>query len=93
MINWAQFKGLDCEIVQFIGRKFDYFTNKLIENKLVGSRLSTLFKYIIINYYTKLQVDEIGGVLSVGDGIARYELTRFKLEKWLNLQGLQKEWL
>jgi len=33
--------------------------------------LSTLLEQRISNYYTKLNVDEIGRVLSVGDGIAR----------------------
>nr|QIA60889.1 ATP synthase F1 subunit alpha [Plicanthus hirtellus] len=40
-------------------------------NKLAGAELSTLLEQRITNYYTKLQVDEIGRVVSVGDGIAR----------------------
>nr|AOH05952.1 ATPase subunit 1 [Psilotum nudum] len=34
-------------------------------------QLSTILEKRITNYYTKLQVDEIGRVVSVGDGIAR----------------------
>src|SRR6476469_1256393 len=45
--------------------------NKLTGNKLAGAELSTLLEQRITNYYTKLQVDEIGRVLSIGDGIAR----------------------
>nr|AHG59094.1 ATP synthase subunit 1 [Dicranum scoparium] len=45
--------------------------NKLTGNKLAGAELSTLSEQRITNYYTKLQVDEIGRVVSVGDGIAR----------------------
>nr|YP_010881058.1 ATP synthase F1 subunit alpha [Apopellia endiviifolia]WIA66191.1 ATP synthase F1 subunit alpha [Apopellia endiviifolia]WIA66232.1 ATP synthase F1 subunit alpha [Apopellia endiviifolia] len=40
-------------------------------NKLAGAEPSTLLEQRITNYYTKLQVDEIGRVVSVGDGIAR----------------------
>nr|AMF83683.1 ATP synthase F1 subunit alpha [Aneura pinguis]WHW95434.1 ATP synthase F1 subunit alpha [Aneura pinguis]WHW95476.1 ATP synthase F1 subunit alpha [Aneura pinguis]WHW95518.1 ATP synthase F1 subunit alpha [Aneura pinguis]WHW95560.1 ATP synthase F1 subunit alpha [Aneura pinguis] len=40
-------------------------------NKLAGAELPTLLEQRITNYYTKLQVDEIGRVVSVGDGIAR----------------------
>jgi F-type H+-transporting ATPase subunit alpha len=40
-------------------------------NKFVGAELSYLLEQRITNYYTKLQVDEIGRVVSVGDGIAR----------------------
>ena len=36
-----------------------------------AGELSTLLEQRISNYYTKLNVDEIGRVLSVGDGIAR----------------------
>jgi len=43
----------------------------LTGNKLAGAELSTLLEQKITNYYTKLQVDEIGRVVSVGDGIAR----------------------
>nr|WIA67094.1 ATP synthase F1 subunit alpha [Pellia epiphylla]WIA67135.1 ATP synthase F1 subunit alpha [Pellia epiphylla]WIA67176.1 ATP synthase F1 subunit alpha [Pellia epiphylla] len=43
-----------------------------MNNKLAaGAELSTLLEQRITNYYTKLQVDEIGRVVSVGDGIAR----------------------
>ena len=38
---------------------------------MAGAELSTLLEQKITNYYTKLQVDEIGRVVSVGDGIAR----------------------
>nr|YP_008816170.1 ATP synthase F1 subunit alpha [Roya obtusa]YP_009755758.1 ATP synthase F1 subunit alpha [Roya anglica]AGZ90362.1 ATP synthase F1 subunit alpha [Roya obtusa]QIQ22997.1 ATP synthase F1 subunit alpha [Roya anglica] len=40
-------------------------------NKFAGAELSYLLEQRITNYYTKLQVDEIGRVISVGDGIAR----------------------
>lgn len=40
-------------------------------NKFAGAELSYLLEQRITNYYTKLQVDEIGRVVSVGDGIAR----------------------
>jgi len=36
-----------------------------------AGELSTLLEQRISNYYTKLNVDEIGRILSVGDGIAR----------------------
>jgi F-type H+-transporting ATPase subunit alpha len=42
----------------------------LIGKKLAGVELSTLLEQKITNYYTKLQVDEIGRVVSIGDGIA-----------------------
>jgi F-type H+-transporting ATPase subunit alpha len=40
-------------------------------NKFAGAELSYLLEQRTTNYYTKLQVDEIGRVISVGDGIAR----------------------
>jgi F-type H+-transporting ATPase subunit alpha len=40
-------------------------------NKFAGAELSNLLQQRITNYYTKLEVDEIGRVVSVGDGIAR----------------------
>jgi F-type H+-transporting ATPase subunit alpha len=40
-------------------------------NKFAGAELSNLLQQRITNYYTKFQVDEIGRVVSVGDGIAR----------------------
>jgi F-type H+-transporting ATPase subunit alpha len=40
-------------------------------NKLAGAELSYLLEQRISNYYTKLEVNEIGRVVSVGDGIAR----------------------
>nr|YP_009478052.1 ATP synthase F1 subunit alpha [Anthoceros angustus]AVP12821.1 ATP synthase F1 subunit alpha [Anthoceros angustus] len=40
-------------------------------NKFAGTEPSTLSEQRITNYYTKLQVDEIGRVVPVGDGIAR----------------------
>ena len=36
-----------------------------------AGELSNLLENRITNYYTKLNIDEIGRVLSVGDGIAR----------------------
>ena len=38
---------------------------------LSAGELSNLLEQRITNYYTKLNVDEIGRVISVGDGIAR----------------------
>jgi F-type H+-transporting ATPase subunit alpha len=40
-------------------------------NKLAGAELSYLLEQRISNYYAKLEVNEIGRVVSVGDGIAR----------------------
>jgi len=40
-------------------------------SKMSSAELSSLLEDRISNYYTKLNVDEIGRVLSVGDGIAR----------------------
>jgi len=40
-------------------------------NKLAGAELSSLLEQRISNYYAKLEVNEIGRVVSVGDGIAR----------------------
>jgi F-type H+-transporting ATPase subunit alpha len=39
--------------------------------QFAGSELSYLLEKKIINFHTQLQVDEIGRVVSVGDGIAR----------------------
>ena len=36
-----------------------------------AAELTNLLENRIINYYTDLKVDEIGRVVSVGDGIAR----------------------
>ena len=41
------------------------------KNKFAGTELSYLLEQRISNYYTKLEVNEIGRVVSVGDGIAR----------------------
>lgn len=38
---------------------------------LSASEISTILEKKLLNYYSKLNVDEIGTVLSVGDGIAR----------------------
>ena len=38
---------------------------------IAAGELSNLLENRITNFYTKLNVDEIGRVLSVGDGIAR----------------------
>jgi F-type H+-transporting ATPase subunit alpha len=40
-------------------------------NFIMGAELSKLLEQRISHYYTKLHVDEIGRVISVGDGIAR----------------------
>jgi F-type H+-transporting ATPase subunit alpha len=40
-------------------------------SQFAGSELSYLLEKKIINFHTQLQVDEIGRVVSVGDGIAR----------------------
>jgi hypothetical protein len=37
----------------------------LTENKLTAAKLSTLLEQKSTNYYTKLQVDEIGQVVSI----------------------------
>jgi F-type H+-transporting ATPase subunit alpha len=42
----------------------------LTGNKLGGVELSTLLEQKITNYYTKLPINEIDRVVSVGDGIA-----------------------
>ena len=49
-----------------------------------GAELSSLLEQRISNYTQRLEVDEIGRVVSVGDGIARvYWLkTIFKPERW-----------
>ncbi len=44
---------------------------RLFFMSISAGELSTLLEQRISNYYTKLNVDEIGRVLSVGDGIAR----------------------
>ena len=38
---------------------------------LSSGELSTLLEQKISNYYKKMNIDEVGRVLSVGDGIAR----------------------
>jgi len=47
------------------------FSKKDDGMSISAAELSTLLEQRISNYYTKLNVDEIGRVLSVGDGIAR----------------------
>jgi len=49
-------------------KKPEYF---LMEFTPRASELTTLLENRIINFYTDLKVDEIGRVVSVGDGIAR----------------------
>jgi len=52
----------------------------LTGNKLGGVELSTLLEQKITNYYTKLPIDEIVQVISVGDGIARvYGLNKIQV--------------
>jgi len=56
----------------------------LTENKLIGTKLFILLEQKIINYYTKLQVDEIIWVVSVGDEIAHvYGLNKIQAEKMI----------
>ena len=51
-----------------------------------AAELTTLLESRITNFYTNFQVDEIGRVVSVGDGIARvYGLNEIQAGKWLNL--------
>jgi len=48
-----------------------------------AAELSKVLEERIKNYYTTVDVNEIGKVLSVGDGIARvYGLKKFKQVKW-----------
>jgi len=54
--------------------------------------LSILLELKIINYYTKLQVDEIGRVISVGDEIACvYGLNKIQAEKMVEFVSTVKE--
>ncbi len=56
----------------------------MTENKLIGTKLFILLEQKIINYYTKLQVDEIIWVVSVGDEIAHvYGLNKIQAEKMI----------
>ena len=48
-----------------------FWKKKIYFMSISAGELSTLLEQRISNYYTKLNVDEIGRVLSVGDGIAR----------------------
>ncbi|KAL4199930.1 hypothetical protein AMTRI_Chr03g53790 [Amborella trichopoda] len=58
---------------------------------LAGAELSTSLEQRITNYYTKLQVDEIGRVVSVGDGIARvYGLNKMKAGKMVEFASSVK---
>jgi len=55
--------------------------------------LSTLLEQKITNYYVKLQVDEIGRVVSIGDGIARvYGLNKIQAREMVefvsNVKGM-----
>jgi len=57
------------------------------------AELSTLLEQKITNYYTKLQVDEIDRVVSVGDGIARvYGLNKIQVGEMVefasNVKGM-----
>ncbi|KAJ1681628.1 hypothetical protein LUZ63_018147 [Rhynchospora breviuscula] len=52
----------------FKRRKYEYI---IMEFTPRAAELTTLLENRIINYYTDLKVDEIGRVVSVGDGIAR----------------------
>jgi len=55
-------------------------------------KLSTLLEQKIINYYTKLQVDEIGQVISVGDEIACvYGFNKIQAEKMVEFVSTVKE--
>ena len=57
------------------------------------SEVTKLLKDQIKNFGEKAEVSEIGKVLSVGDGIAEYMgLITCKLERWLSLMMVQKEW-
>nr|ADT62132.1 ATP synthase subunit 1 [Isoetes engelmannii] len=53
-----------------------------------GAELLTLLEGRITNYHTKLEVDEIGRVVSVGDGIARvYGLNRIQAGELVEFAG------
>jgi len=76
-----------------IDKRFDYFMNKLIGNKLDGVELSTLSEQKIINYYIKLQVNEISQMVLVGDGIAHvYGLNKIQVGEMVefanNVKGM-----
>jgi F0F1-type ATP synthase alpha subunit len=50
-----------------------------------AGELSAILEERVVEYYkeTKLDVDEIGKVLTIGDGIARvYGLKKYKPVKW-----------
>ncbi|BEI31806.1 ATP synthase F1 subunit alpha (mitochondrion) [Bryopsis sp. KO-2023] len=47
------------------------FINYLRNNMALSQELSTLLEQKIASYYKKINIDEVGRVLSVGDGIAR----------------------
>jgi len=54
----------------------------LTGNKLARAELFTLLEQKITNLYIKLQIDEIDGVVLVGDGIARvYGLNKIQVRE------------
>ncbi len=60
---------------------------------MARTELSTLLEQKITNYYVKLQVDEIGRVVSIGDGIARvYGLNKIQAREMVefvsNVKGM-----
>jgi F-type H+-transporting ATPase subunit alpha len=51
---------------------------------LSAMELSNLLEQRISNHYSDLNIDEIGRVLSVGDGIARfYGLNKIQSGEWV----------
>jgi len=51
------------------------------------SEIPVLLEQKISNSYSELNIDEIGRVLCIGDGIARvYGLNKFNPERWWNFQ-------
>ncbi len=63
----------------------------MIRNKLVGAEVSTLLEQKITNYYIKLQVDEIGRVVSIGDGIAHvYGLNKIQAREMVEFTNSVK---
>lgn len=55
--------------------------------------ITSIIKQRISNFESKLQVDEVGTVLTIGDGVARvFGLKMQRPESSLNLIQVQREW-
>ena len=60
-----------------------------MEFSTIAAGLTTLLESRITNFYTNFQVDEIGRVASVGDGIARvYGLNEIQAEFVIGVKGI-----